>query len=75
MECILGEYGYDKNQMSRQATPILPGRSAAESQAILLIRGINAAAFSGFDKMMIYWMKDDADENNPNTYLTSEASG
>ena len=39
VECILGEYGYDKGQASRQATPILPGHSAAESQGILL-RGV-----------------------------------
>ena len=71
VECILGEYGYDKGQASRQATPILPGYSASQSQGILLLRGINATAFSGFDKMMIYWMKDDVEENNPNTYLTS----
>jgi hypothetical protein len=71
VECILGEYGYDKSQLSRQATPILPGHSAAESQAILLIRGINAGAFSGFDRMIIYWMKDDVNETDPNTYLTS----
>jgi hypothetical protein len=71
VECILGEYGYDKSQLSRQATPILPGYSAAESQAILLLRGINAGAFSGFDRMIIYWMKDDVNENAPNTYLTS----
>jgi hypothetical protein len=36
-----------------------------------LLRGINAAAFSGFDRMMIYWIKDDVDENNPNKFLTS----
>jgi hypothetical protein len=71
VECILGEYGYDKNQFSQQATPVLPGHTAAESQGILLLRGINAVAFSGFDRLMIYWMKDDVDENNPNTYLTS----
>jgi len=71
IECILGEYGYDKSQGSRQATPILPGYTAAQSQGILLLRGINATAFSGFDRMMIYWIKDDVDENDPNTYLTS----
>ena len=71
VECILGEYGYDKSQLSRQGTPIVPGYSAAESQAIMLIRGINATAFSGFDRMMIYWIKDDVDEKNPNVYLTS----
>ena len=71
VECILGEYGYDKSQRSRQATPILPGYTAAQSQGILLLRGINASAFSGFDRMMIYWIKDDVDENDPNTYLTS----
>jgi hypothetical protein len=71
VECILGEYGYDKSQLSKQATPIVPGYSATESQGIMLIRGINATAFSGFDRMIIYWMKDDVDENNPNLYLTS----
>src|SRR6185312_1522593 len=36
MECILGENGYDKGQASRQATPLLPGYSAAQSQGIML---------------------------------------
>ncbi len=71
VECILGEYGYDKSQRSPQATPIVPGYSASQSQGIMLLRGINATAFSGFDRMIIYWIKDDVDENDPNTYLTS----
>ena len=71
VECILGEYGYDKAKRSPQAAPIVPGYTGAQSQGIMLLRGINAAAFSGFDKCMIYWMKDDVDENNPSIYLTS----
>ena len=71
VECILGEYGYDKGKGSPQAAPIVPGYSANQSQGIMLLRGINAVAFSGFDKCMVYWMKDDVDENFPAIYLTS----
>ncbi|HEX6180737.1 MAG TPA: hypothetical protein VFZ47_05785, partial [Chitinophagaceae bacterium] len=71
VECILGEYGFDKNQKSTQATPIIPGYSAAQSQGIMLVRSINAVAFSGFDKLILYWMKDHETEQSPLVYLTS----
>lgn len=71
VECILGEVGYDKNQKSAQAAPIVPGYSAAQSQGIMLVRSINAVAFSGFDKVIIYWMKDHEPETSPHIYLTS----
>jgi hypothetical protein len=71
IECILGEYGWDKNQNSAQSTPIVPGYSAAQSQGIMLVRSINAVAFSGFDRLIIYWMKDIEPESNPYIYITS----
>jgi hypothetical protein len=71
IECILGEYGFDKNQKSTQATPIIPGYSAAQSQGIMLVRSINAVAFAGFDKLILYWMKDHETEQSPLVYLTS----
>jgi hypothetical protein len=71
VECILGEYGWDKSQLTTQSTPIIPGYSAAESQGIMLVRSINLVAFSGFDKLMIYWMKDHEPEQSPHIYLTS----
>jgi hypothetical protein len=71
VECILGEYGFDKNQQSGQSTPIVPGYSAAQSQGIMLVRSINAVAFSGFDKLILYWMKDQEPETSPYIYLTS----
>lgn len=71
VECILGEYGFDKGQQSAQSTPIIPGYSPAQSQAIMLTRSINAVAFSGFDKLMIYWMKDQEPEQSPYIYLSS----
>ena len=71
VECILGEYGFDKNQASTQATPIIPGYSAAQSQGIMLVRSINAVAFSGFDKLILYWMKDHETEQSTHVYLTS----
>ena len=71
IECILGEYGFDKNQQSAQSTPIVPGYTAAQSQGIMLVRSINAVAFSGFDRLILYWMKDMDPESNPYIYLTS----
>ncbi len=69
--CILGENGYDKNQKSRQGTPIIPGLSADQSQGIFILRSINATAFSGFDAYILYWLQDYEDETSPNVYLTS----
>jgi hypothetical protein len=71
VECILGENGYDKGQASRQATPVLPGYSAAQSQGIMLLRSINAAFFSGFDAYILYWLKDSKPADAPDVYLTS----
>lgn len=71
VECILGEYGFDKNQRSAQSTPLVPGYSAAQSQGIMLLRSVNAVSFSGFDRLILYWMKDHETEDNPNIYLTS----
>ncbi|HEX4851442.1 MAG TPA: hypothetical protein VFV08_11580, partial [Puia sp.] len=69
--CILGENGYDKSRASRQATPLVPGFDAAQSQGIMILRSINATAFSGFDAYILYWLKDGNDENDPRVYLTS----
>lgn len=71
VECILGEYGFDKNQKSTQATPLIPGYTPAQSQGIMLLRSINAVAFSGFDKLILYWMKDHETEQSTFVYLTS----
>jgi hypothetical protein len=71
IECFLGENGYDKGQASRQATPVLTGYNASESQGIMLLRSINATFFSGFDAYVLYWLKDSKPEDAPDTYLTS----
>ncbi|HEY0676715.1 MAG TPA: hypothetical protein VGD17_00460 [Chitinophagaceae bacterium] len=71
IECILGELGYDKNPKSAQATPVIPGYTHRQSQGIMLVRSINAVAFSGFDRLIIYWMKDQEPETSPYIYLTS----
>lgn len=65
VECILGEYGYDKYQGSKNAVPMVKGYDARQSQAIMLLRGINAVAFSGFDRLLLYWIKDDSGEGEP----------
>jgi hypothetical protein len=69
--CFLGENGYDKGQGSRQATPLLPGYSPAQSQGIMLLRSINATFFSGFDAYILYWLEDSYPEYAPDVYLTS----
>lgn len=71
VECILGEFGYDKSRASKVSTPLVPGYSQSESQGIMLLRAINIIAFSGFDRYIIYWVKDANDENDPNLFLTS----
>ncbi len=63
VEVILGEYGYDKNQKSKVSTPIVKGYNEKQSQGIMLLRGINAMSFSGFDKLTLFWIKDDYGEN------------
>ncbi len=69
--CILGENGYDKNQSSRQATPVIPHFNAEQSQGIMILRSINATAFSGFDAYILFWLKDDVAETDKTVYLTS----
>jgi hypothetical protein len=69
--CILGENGYDKSQSTRQSTPLIPGLSKEECQAIFVLRSINATAFSGFDAYILYWLKDAVPPEDPTVYLTS----
>jgi hypothetical protein len=69
--CILGENGYDKSQSTRQATPLIPGLSAEVCQGIFIIRSINATAFSGFDRYVLYWLKDNVPPEDGTVYLTS----
>jgi hypothetical protein len=69
--CILGENGYDKSQRTRQSTPLLPGLSKEESQAVFILRSINATAFSGFDAYILYWLRDVKPADDPDVYLTS----
>jgi hypothetical protein len=69
--CILGENGYDKSQHTRQSTPLLPGHSAEESQAVFILRSVNATAFSGFDSYILYWLRDTKPVDAPDVYLTS----
>ena len=71
VKCFLGENGYDKSSASRQATPMIPGFTASQSQAIMLLRSINATFFSGFDAYILYWLRDGNPEDDPRTYLTS----
>ena len=67
---FLGENGYDKNQQTRQATPMLPGYNEEQSQAVFILRSINATAFSGFDAYILYWLMDNDPPENNNVYLT-----
>lgn len=71
VECILGEYGYDKSRKSKVSAPLVPGYDAKQSQGIMLLRGINAVAFSGFDRLVIYWIKDDHGEDEASLFLSS----
>jgi hypothetical protein len=71
VKCILGENGYDKSPVSRQATPLIPGLSAAQSQGVMLLRSINACFFSGFDAYILYWLRDGNPQDDPRVYLTS----
>jgi hypothetical protein len=70
VECILGEYGYDKNQQSKMSTPIVKGYNRLQSQGIMLLRGINAISFSGIDRLIIYWIKDDYGDDEKTYFLT-----
>jgi hypothetical protein len=69
--CFLGENGYDKSQLSRQGTPLLPGLSEGQCQGIFILRSINATAFSGFDAYILYWLRDAGIKDDPSVYLTS----
>jgi hypothetical protein len=71
VKCFLGENGYDKAQTSWQATPLIPGMSASQSQAVMLIRSINATFFSGFDAYILYWLRDGFPETDSRVFLTS----
>ena len=71
VKCFLGENGYDKAQTSWQATPLIPGMSASQSQAVMLLRSINATFFSGFDAYILYWLRDGYPETDPRVFLTS----
>lgn len=71
VECFLGENGYDKSAASLQGTPRLHGLSASQSQGVMILRSINATAFSGFDAYILYWLKDGNPEDDPRVYLTS----
>jgi hypothetical protein len=71
VEVFLGEYGYDKSRASKVSAPLVPGYNQAQSQGIMLVRAINAIAFSGIDRYIIYWIKDDGDENHPAMFVTS----
>lgn len=70
VECFLGEYGYDKSRLSKVSAPLVPGYNQSQSQGIMLVRGINAIFFSGFDRYIIYWIKDNSEENDPNIFIT-----
>ena len=65
VKCFLGENGYDKAQTSWQGTPLIPGMSASQSQALMLLRSINATFFSGFDAYILYWLRDGSRKQIP----------
>jgi len=71
VKCFLGENGYDKSAASWQATPLIPGKTAAQSQGIMLLRAINACFFSGFDAYILYWLRDGNPPDDPRVFLTS----
>jgi hypothetical protein len=70
VEAFLGEFGYDKGRGSKVSVPLVPGYNNSQSQGIMLVRAINAIFFSGFDRYIIYWIKDNTDENNPTLFIT-----
>lgn len=73
---ILGENGYDRNQHSWQRTPLLPGKTAAQSQGIMVIRSLMAAFMAGFDGYNQYMMRSATnDENAEGPYATSGMIG
>jgi hypothetical protein len=73
---ILGENGYDRNQHSWQRTPLIPGRTEAQSQAIMCTRALLAAFMAGFDGYNQYMMRSATnDENAQGPYATSGMIG
>ena len=73
---ILGENGYDRNQQSRQRTPLLPGYNELQSQGIMVVRTLIAAFMSGLDGYNQYMMRDATnDENATGPYATSGMIG
>jgi hypothetical protein len=73
---ILGENGYDRNQQSWQRTPLLPEQDAETSQAVLQIRSLMAAFFSGIDRYNQYMIRNATDnENATGAYATSGMIG
>lgn len=71
VECVLGEFGYDKSRTSKVSAPLVKGYNARQSQGIMLLRGINAVSFSGFDRLILYWIKDDYPDDEPAIFVTS----
>ena len=71
VEVIMGEYGYDKSRKSIVSAPMVPGYNQAQSQGIMLLRGINAFSFSGFDRLILYWLQDNEEENHEAYFITS----
>ena len=71
VEVIMGEYGYDKSRKSIVSAPMVPGYNQAQSQGIMLLRGINAFSFSGFDRLILYWLQDNVEENHETFFITS----
>jgi hypothetical protein len=71
VECIMGEYGYDKSRKSIVSAPMVPGYNQSQSQGIMLLRGINAFSFSGFDRLILYWLQDNDPEDHEAYFITS----
>jgi hypothetical protein len=73
---ILGENGYDRIQQSWQAAPLLPGKDAETSQAVMIVRSMMAAFMAGFDGYNQYMMRNATnDENATGAYGTSGMIG
>jgi hypothetical protein len=70
VEVFLGEFGYDKARGSKVSVPLVPGYNQSQSHGIMMIRAINAIFFSGFDRYIIYWIKDNYEETLPVLFLT-----
>jgi hypothetical protein len=70
VEAYLGEHGYDKSRVTKVSAPLVPGYSQNQSHGIMMIRSVNAIFFSGFDRYIIYWIKDVSPDNDPNLFIT-----